>query len=144
MLSAGSFLDFFDQTPAEAALTQAVGNAGRIGELIGAQAMQRTASKVKRVGRPFHKGFSGVLWHTAEALTLASFVVSVWPNPNKSRQIAAGVLGTLGSLLLRFTVEHAGTVSARDARASFHLQRSSVDKRDEYQNALPLSTAQVA
>lgn len=143
LLSAGSLFDFFDQSPAGAALTRTVGNIGRIGEFAAAQAMQRSASRVSRVGRPFHKGLAGVLWHTAEALTVASFVVSVWPRPAKSRRIAAGVLGTLGSLLLRFTVEHAGSVSARDARASFHLQRSNVDKREEYES-LPLSQARVA
>jgi hypothetical protein len=34
------------------------------------------------------------------------------------------VLGTLGSLALRFAVERAGNDSARDPRASFHRQRA--------------------
>lgn len=124
LLSFGSFFDFLEQNNSEAAITRTIGNIGRLGEFAAARVLQKRANKVPRVGRPFRRGVTAFLWHAAEVITVASFVVSVWPKPAKSRRIAAGVLGTLGSLLLRYTVEHAGTVSARDPRASFHLQRN--------------------
>ena len=86
--------------------------------------MEHHASAVPRVGRPFKRGWSGIMWRSAELLTLASMVVSFLPNRTRQTRVSAGVLGTLGSLLLRYTVEHLGTVSARDARASFHQQRA--------------------
>ena len=105
-------------------MTNVIGNIGRAGEVVAGIIMEHHASAVPRVGRPFKRGWSGLMWRTAEMLTVASLVVSLLPNRTRQRRVSAGVLGTLGSLLLRYTVEHFGTVSARDARASFHQQRA--------------------
>src|SRR6185437_15301059 len=70
------------------------------------------------------RGLSGLMWRGAAFLTFASLVVSTLPNRSRKSRIAAGLLGTAGSLLLRVTVEHLGAVSARDARASFHQRRA--------------------
>jgi hypothetical protein len=86
--------------------------------------MEHYASAVPRVGRPFKRGLSGLMWRSSELLTIASLALSMLPGRTRRKRVAAGVLGTIGSLLLRVTVEHIGTVSARDSRASFHLQRA--------------------
>lgn len=124
LASLGCTFDIFSENAAERRITNVIGNIGRAGEIVAGVIMEHHASAVPRVGRPFKRGWSGVMWRSAELLTLASLVVSVLPNRTRRTRVSAGILGTLGSLLLRYTVEHFGTVSARDARASFHQQRA--------------------
>jgi hypothetical protein len=76
------------------------------------------------VGRPFQQGVSGLLWRTAAVLSAGSLIVSLLPGKSRKKRIAAGVLGALGSALMRMSIEKLGTASALDARASFHLQRA--------------------
>jgi formate-dependent nitrite reductase membrane component NrfD len=123
MASAGSAFDIlYDGAFGDSQVTRIFGNIGRAGELAASFAMERDASKVEYVGRPLRHGLSGAMWKTAALLTASSLVVSL-VSKNKRARTAAGVLGTLGSLLMRFTVEHAGKVSARDPRATFRQQR---------------------
>ncbi len=89
--------------------------------------MERQASKVERVGLP---PLDLVLAARcgeppAQFLTAASIVAQLIPRRTKGVRIAAGICGALGSMALRFAVHYAGEKSARDPRASFHLQRSS-------------------
>jgi hypothetical protein len=51
-------------------------------------------------------------------------VLGLPPKPSKRRRLAAGLIGTLGSALMRTSVEHMGVASARDKRASFQQQRA--------------------
>ena len=124
LASLGCTFDIFCERPAERRITNLIGNVGRAAELMAGMAMERHASAVPRVGRPFKRGLSALMWRGAAFLTFTSLVVSTLPNRSRKSRIAAGLLGTAGSLLLRLTVEHLGTVSARDARASFHQQRA--------------------
>jgi formate-dependent nitrite reductase membrane component NrfD len=124
LASLGCTFDIFCERPEERRITNFIGNVGRAAELMASMAMERHASAVPRVGRPFKRGLSGLMWRGAAFLTFASLVVSTLPNRTRKSRIAAALLGTAGSLLLRVTVEHLGTVSARDARASFHQQRA--------------------
>ncbi|HEY6991292.1 MAG TPA: NrfD/PsrC family molybdoenzyme membrane anchor subunit [Bryobacteraceae bacterium] len=124
LASLGCTFDIFCERPEERRITNLIGNVGRAAELMAGMAMERHASAVPRVGRPFKRGLSGLMWRGAAFLTFASLVVSTLPNRSRKSRIAAGLLGTAGSLLLRVTVEHLGAVSARDARASFHQQRA--------------------
>ncbi len=124
LASAGCTFDLFRQSEDEQKITDVIGTAGRGLELVAGALMEHHASAVPRVGRPFRRGFSSVLWRSAEVLTAASLVLSLLPNKTRPRRLAAGLLGTAGSLLLRIAVAHLGTVSARDARASFHQQRA--------------------
>ena len=123
MTSVGSAFELLGQSEEETRITKAFGTAGEIAELTAAMLTEQQASEVRRVGRPFKRGFSGVLWRTATILTAASLITSLTPGKTRSKQVTAGVLGTLGSLLLRFAVDHAGNQSAKDPRASFHSQR---------------------
>lgn len=124
LASLGCTFDIFSENAEERGITNVIGNIGRAGEVVAGIIMEHHASAVPRVGRPFKRGWSGVMWRSAEMLTLASLIVSFLPNRTRQKRVSAGVLGTLGSLLLRYTVEHFGTVSARDSRASFHHQRA--------------------
>lgn len=61
--------------------------------------MEREASRVETVGRPLREGFSGTLWKAARGMTAASLALSLLP----------------------------GKASARDPRATFRQQRSSMN-----------------
>ena len=122
--SVGSFLELFEQTPEESSITHVFGSAGEVAEITAAVITEQQASSVPRVGRPFKRGLSSFMWRTAALLTAASLVVGLLPNKTREKRLASGVLGTLGSLLLRAAVERAGNDSARDPRATFHYQRA--------------------
>jgi formate-dependent nitrite reductase membrane component NrfD len=124
MASAGSAFNLLAENAEERRVTEFFGAAGQAAELAAAFAMERQASEVPRVGRPFKQGVSGWMWQTATLLTAGSLLLSVLPGKSRKKRFAAGVLGTLGSALMRFSIEALGQASARDARASFHLQRA--------------------
>jgi hypothetical protein len=124
LASVGCSFDIFTENAGERRITNAIGNVGRVAEIVAGTLMEHHASAVPRVGRPFRRGLSGAMWRTAELLTAASLLLSLAPNGTRRSRVAAGLLGTAGSLLLRCTVAHLGTVSARDSKASFHQQRA--------------------
>ncbi len=124
MSSVGSLFEIFSENEDERRITKVFGSAGQIAEIAAAFAMERQASVVPRVARPLKRGLSGALWKGATLLTAVSLVLSFVKNNSRQQRVAGGVIGTLGSLLMRFAVEHAGVVSSRDARASFHQQRA--------------------
>ncbi|HEX7361836.1 MAG TPA: NrfD/PsrC family molybdoenzyme membrane anchor subunit [Bryobacteraceae bacterium] len=115
MSSLGSVFEMCVEDAEERGIVKTFGTVGIAAELAAGIVMEKQASSVARVGRPFRHGFSGLLWRSAQILTAASLLV-------RNRR-AVGALGIAGSLLLRFAVERAGTASARDPRASFHLER---------------------
>ncbi|MGH9609257.1 MAG: NrfD/PsrC family molybdoenzyme membrane anchor subunit [Bryobacteraceae bacterium] len=121
MSSLGSVFEMCVEDAEERGIAKTFGTLGIAAELAAGIVMEKQASSVARVGRPFRRGFSGLLWRSAQILTAASLLVR-----NRS---AAGALGIAGSLLLRFAVERAGTASARDPRASFHLERDRATRR---------------
>lgn len=124
--SLGTAFELCVQSPEDRAIAKPFGSIGKMAELTASIVMEKQASAVPQVGRPFRHGLSGFLWRGAQLLTAASLLLSVLPNRAipKNKRTAAGALGIAGSLLMRVAVERAGTASARDARASFHLQRA--------------------
>ena len=124
MASAGSALAIFSPDSSAATVTRIFGTVGQISELSAAFAMERQASVVPRVGKPFGEGLAGVMWRAATLLTTGSLLVGILPGRSRRRRIAVGVLGTLGSALMRFSIEPLGNASTRDSRASFHQQRA--------------------
>lgn len=123
---AASLFDLLYEDRRECRITRAYGIAGRAAELTSSILMERRASRVPVVGRPLKKGFSGMLWRAAGVLTASSLAVLLLPRQSRAKRVIAGALGTLGSIALRFAVERAGVQSARDPRASFHLQRQAL------------------
>ncbi len=124
MASVGSAFEMFVENEDERRITKMFGTAGQLAEITAAIVMEKQVSAVPRVGRPLKRGLSGFMWKTAAVLTATSVAVGVLPNESRSKRVTGGVLGTLGSLLMRFSIERAGVASARDARASFHQQRA--------------------
>jgi len=98
------------------------GTAGTIAELGAGYAVERQVSRVPTVGRPLNEGLSGFLWKTSRVMTVGGLVLSIFGRSRKAHR-AGALLGTAGAIALRFAIFHAGKASARDPRATFHLQR---------------------
>lgn len=112
--------------PEEEKVVERFGLAGKVADLAAMAVMEREASQVEPVDRPLREGFSGTLWKAARGMTAASLALSLLPGKARVKKIAAGLLGTAGAIALRFAVFHAGKASARDPRATFRQQRSSM------------------
>ncbi|HLH01496.1 MAG TPA: NrfD/PsrC family molybdoenzyme membrane anchor subunit [Bryobacteraceae bacterium] len=126
MASAGCLLEMVgDQRGFAVARTFRI--SGQIAEIALAFAMEKQVARIERVARPLRSGFSGFLWRASAVLAASSLLVTVLPIKKRAKKFAAGILGTLGSLALRFAVDKAGLASARDPRASFHLQRAQLN-----------------
>ena len=123
MASVGSMFDLLVEDRRARRITYTFGTIGRVAELAAGAVMQRQAAAVPAVGQPLKSGAGGALWKAATALTAGSLLAAVLPMRPRNKRMAAGVLGILGSLLMRYAVAQAGVASARDARASFHQQR---------------------
>jgi formate-dependent nitrite reductase membrane component NrfD len=124
MSSVGAFFEIFSENPEERRITNVFGAVGQGTEIIAAIVMEKQASVVPRVGRPFKRGLSGFLWRAAAVLTIGTMAAAVIPNRSRKRRILVAALGTVGSALMRMSIEKIGTASAKDARASFHQQRA--------------------
>jgi len=101
-----------------------LGTAGRAAELAAARRVEQVASVVPKVGEPFRRGGTAVLWKAAALSTAASLALSLAAGKSRKRAVAAGVLGVAGSLCLRLAVHYISAASARDPRAAFHQQRA--------------------
>jgi hypothetical protein len=124
MSSAASLLDLMQLNEREERIVHRFGVVGKIGALAAMTAVERDVRRVERVGRALREGLPGALWRAAKALTAASLGLSLVPGGGRIRRLGSAILGTGGAILLRFAVFHAGKASARDPRASFHLQRT--------------------
>jgi len=122
--AAAGVLELFYEGGRAERITQKFGAIGRATEVAAAKLMERSASNVPRVGLPFRSGVSGALWKSAGVLTMASLVLSLIPGRSRTIRRLAGGLALGGSLCLRFAVQEIGQASARDARASFEMQRA--------------------
>jgi formate-dependent nitrite reductase membrane component NrfD len=125
--SAASLLELAPLGPEERGVVRRYGIAGKAADLIASTAVEKDAARVERVGRALLEGLSGDLWKAAKALTASSLALSVLSKWSRTARVAAGALGTAGALALRFAIFHAGKASARDPRATFHLQRARMD-----------------
>ena len=124
--SASSALDLLDLEPREAIAVHRFGLAGKLAELLATFAVEHeAAADAERVARPLHTGASGALWTAAKVLTAASLAVSLLPGRGRGKRVVGALLGTLGSVAMRFAVFHAGKRSTRDPRAAFAMQRTS-------------------
>jgi hypothetical protein len=122
MTATASLFEIMDLSRRERRLIGAFGTAGRMLELAATVAVERSVAAVEQIEQPLREGSSGALWKLAAGLTAASLVVSLLPGGAKKRKLA-GVMGTLGSLALRWAIYRAGRASARDPHATFAQQR---------------------
>lgn len=124
MASSAAIFDLLFEDPRSRRITFLYGLVGRTAELAAGKVMEHQVSRVPQVALPMKTGLTGIAWTTASVLTAASLVTMLLPRQDRKKRVIAGVLGTAGSLLLRFAVHYAGARSARDPRASFHQQRA--------------------
>lgn len=124
MASSASIFDLLFDDPRAHRVTYLFGLAGRTAELAAGIVMERRASRVPSIALPLRSGLTGFAWKTATVLTAASLVAMLLPSQTRRKRVIAGVLGTAGSLTLRFAVHYAGARSAREPLASFHQQRA--------------------
>ena len=131
MASAGSLFDLLSDDPRERRITYTFGTVGRVAELAAALAMEKQVARVPVVAKPLRSGASGFLWKTATIITAASLIISLLPKTTRRKRVIAGVLGTAGSLALRYAVHQAGVASTQDPRATFHSQRESNRQKEK-------------
>jgi formate-dependent nitrite reductase membrane component NrfD len=124
MSSAASMLDLMDLGEREERVVRRFGLAGKLAELAAMMAVERDANRLERVGFPLRQGLGGTLWRASKLLSGASLTLSLLPGRSRGKRTLSGLVGTAGSLALRFAVFHAGKASARDPRATFHQQRA--------------------
>ena len=124
MTGAASLFQAMRLSPEEERVVRRFAVVAKAGELAAGWAVERDATRVERVGRPYKHGVSGVLWKAAKVLTCGSLLLDVVPGGSWRRRFLSGALGTAGALSVRFGVFHAGIASARDPRATFHMQRA--------------------
>lgn len=122
--SAGSIFDLLFEDARACRITRTYGIAGRIVELGASQTLARQVKAVPQVAKPIENGLTSVLWHGSELLTIASLATLLLPRQSRKKRVIAGVLGSLGSLLMRYAVHQCGVRSALDPRAAFHAQRA--------------------
>ena len=96
---------------------------GGVLELVAERVYEAQTERIPAVGRPLRTGVSGLLWNSARALTMTGLMMSIFGRGKRVHQVGA-ILGTAGSLVLRYAVMQAGKASARDPRATFHQQRA--------------------
>jgi formate-dependent nitrite reductase membrane component NrfD len=124
MAGLASVLDLMELQDHERHVNFYFGTVGRVAELAAGAVMEREVARVPQVARGLHDGVAGALWTAAKVATASSLVISLLPGQTRGKRIAAGVLGTVGALCLRFAVFHAGRASALNPRATFHQQRA--------------------
>ncbi|MGH2773951.1 MAG: NrfD/PsrC family molybdoenzyme membrane anchor subunit [Actinomycetota bacterium] len=122
--AACSLLEMGDFDEEELTAVRRLGTVAQLSELALAKAVEKESARVPGVGRPFEEGISGTLWRTSTGLTLGSLVVDTVTGRSRSGRVAAALLGTLGSIALRFSLWLAGRASARDPLATFDSQRT--------------------
>jgi formate-dependent nitrite reductase membrane component NrfD len=124
MAGLASLLELMELRPEERQVSGYFGTVGRVADLAASFALESEVSRVRQVGKPLREGLSGALWNAAKVATASSLVLSLLPGESRGKRIAAGVLGTVGAVCLRFAVFHAGRASAMDPRATFSQQRA--------------------
>ena len=123
--TAGGMLGMFNDLNArERRIVRAFTAVGAAAEVACSKWMERETSRVEQVGLPLRRGLSGALWNSAGLLSLAALAITITPGRSRTTRIIGGSLAALGSFALRFAVHYAGEASARDPKASFHLQRN--------------------
>jgi len=121
--AACSLLEMGDFDERELTAVRRLGTAAQLSELALAKAVEKESASVARADRPYKEGLSGTLWKASTACTVASLAVDTLTGRSRAGRIAAALVGTVGSIALRYSVWFAGRASARDPRATFDSQK---------------------
>jgi hypothetical protein len=121
--SAGSLLELLPLKGQEQRVVRVYGTLGKVAELAAGVAVQREASRMEVLGRPLKHGVAGTWWKASKACVEASLVLGLWPRKARWARVAGALLGTAGSLAMRYAMFRAGKASASDPQATFQPQR---------------------
>ena len=121
--AACSLLEMGDFDERELTAVRRLGTVAQLSELALAKAVEKESASVAGAGRPYEEGLSGTLWKTSTACTVASLAVDTITGKSRSGRVTAALVGTVGSIALRYSVWLAGRASARDPRATFDSQK---------------------
>ncbi|HKW97554.1 MAG TPA: NrfD/PsrC family molybdoenzyme membrane anchor subunit [Bryobacteraceae bacterium] len=122
--SAASVVDLFYDNERGRQITRTFGKTARLAEVVASTRVERAASLVPTVGEPFRRRGPAFLWKTAKVLNVASLALSLAPGRSRRKTTTAALLGAAGAFCLRLAIHYLGNASARNPRASFHLQRA--------------------
>ncbi len=122
--AACSLLEMGDFDERELTAVRRLGTIAQLSELALAKVVEKESGRVPGVGRPYEEGVSGTLWRASSSLTVGSLVVDTVTGKSRPGRVSAALLGTLGSIALRFSLWFAGRASSRDPRATFDPQRT--------------------
>jgi formate-dependent nitrite reductase membrane component NrfD len=120
---AGQLLKLLGMDARARRVANTFGILGGVVAVVAERVYEAQTERVPAVGRPLQTGASGFLWRSAKALTMTGLMMSIFGRGKRVNRIGA-ILGTAGSLVMRYAVMQAGKASARDPRATFHQQRS--------------------
>ena len=121
--SAAALFDLVGVGEGEHGAVKFFGVAGAGAEFGLANLVEREVASVPEAVRPLREGFSGFLWKSGKALCAASLVLSLTPGSSRRVRRITGILGTVGTICIRFGIHYAGDRSAMNPRATFHQQR---------------------
>jgi formate-dependent nitrite reductase membrane component NrfD len=125
MASGAAVLEMTGLEPTASRVVRRFGTTGKVADLVFARAVENDSARVERVGKALREGVAGTLWRGAKVMTALSLVLDFLPGRRQRRgRWLGGLLAMAGSLSMRFAIFHAGKASARDPRATFHLQRA--------------------
>jgi formate-dependent nitrite reductase membrane component NrfD len=99
---------------------------GTVAQLASSVAVDLELAKNPRARAPLHRGFAGACWTFSRVAAVASLAGAVLPKRARGVRRALDLVALAGEVALRFAVFHAGKVSARDPRATFHAQSAPV------------------
>ncbi len=122
LAGAASVLELWPGEGAESAVLRRCAVVGGMAELAASIALEVELRPVAAVVQPYRRGTSAVCWRLGQVCTALSLVWAVTSRRRLRR--AAALTGLAGSVLLKWGVFEAGRASARDPRATFHLQRA--------------------
>lgn len=117
--AACSLLELGDFDRKELTAVRRLGTVAQLSELALARAVEHESAGPAGAGRPYEEGMAGTLWKASTACTVTSLAVDTFTGKSRPGRVAAAIVGTLGSIALRFSVWLAGRASARDPRATF-------------------------
>jgi len=123
--AACSLLEMGDFDESELTAVRRLGTVAQLSELALAKAVEKETARVAGAGRPYEGGVVGTLWKASTACTVASLAVDTFTGKSRPGRVAAALVGTVGSIALRYSVWLAGRASARDPRATFDSQKRS-------------------
>jgi formate-dependent nitrite reductase membrane component NrfD len=115
--SCASLFEMMQLSEREERIVRRFGLIGKAAELLCMPAVEAELAGNVRAVQPLLNGVAGTLWTASKVLTAASLILTLAPGQSTKRR-AAGLLGTLAGVGLRFAIFHAGFSSARDPRAA--------------------------